>query len=443
MNLVIFHILWLIMLLSQSISHAQNGEWTLQQCIDTARVNNKNMQIKRNNLVLNEQRAKEAKANLNPKINANADYKYYTNLPYQLLPLSALNPLAPEGEFRAAQFGVPHNINANIQFTMPLYSPQLYGAIHASKIASEISVLEIIKAEELIYLEISNLYYNAQIMHHQLDFIDSNLINTNRILKNTQLLKEQLLATISEVNKIELQISQLTTQKIQIESKYKQVLNALKFHMGIPASSTFIIDNELNFDEYIEYVREDLIDYKLLTQQSILHQIELKYLYKSTYLPTIGLLATLGTSGFGYDQPPQNFLDFYPYGFAGLQVSYPIFNGNTKKYKIEQKKLDIINNELMTALNNEQTTMQIENANLQIRVARSSINTTLEQIQLAKSIYEKTILKQKNGLATLTDVLLEDKALRESQQAYLSAIVVYLQADLELKRTTGQITSTN
>jgi outer membrane protein TolC len=49
----------------------------MQQCIDTAQVHNKNLQMSRNNMAIGEQREKEAKANLIPKVTANADYKYF------------------------------------------------------------------------------------------------------------------------------------------------------------------------------------------------------------------------------------------------------------------------------------------------------------------------------------------------------------------------------
>ena len=52
--------------------------WTLQGCIDTALVNNRNLEIGRNSMLIGEQRHKEAIANLIPKVNAIADYKYYT-----------------------------------------------------------------------------------------------------------------------------------------------------------------------------------------------------------------------------------------------------------------------------------------------------------------------------------------------------------------------------
>ena len=49
--------------------------WTIQQCIDTAQVNNKNLQISRNNIAIGEQKEQEAKANLIPKLTANADVR--------------------------------------------------------------------------------------------------------------------------------------------------------------------------------------------------------------------------------------------------------------------------------------------------------------------------------------------------------------------------------
>ncbi len=230
MKLVNIHIQKLLLLFLLTGVHAAQAQvWTLQQCIDTAQVHNKNLQMSRNNIAISEQKSNETKANLIPKVTANADYKYFTNLPYQLLPVNAFNPALPEGEYKAMQFGVPHNINANLQLSMPLYNPQVYGAIQTTKIAVELTDLQYQKTEEQIYFEISNLYYNAQILHHQLAFIDSNLINAERLLKNIQLLNEQLLAKGTDVSKVKLQVSQLTTQKETIKNKYEQVLNALKF----------------------------------------------------------------------------------------------------------------------------------------------------------------------------------------------------------------------
>jgi outer membrane protein TolC len=442
MKLVNIHKHSLLLLLLIVFQSAQAQVWSLQQCIDTAQVHNKNLQMNQNNMAIGEQREKEAKANLIPKVTANADYKYFTNLPYQLLPLSALNPVAPEGEYRAAQFGVPHNINANLQLSMPLYNPQVYGAIQTTKIASKLTELQYQKTEEQIYFEISNLYYNAQILHHQLAFFDSNLINAARLLKNMQLLNEQLLAKGTDVSKIKLQIAQLLTQKESISSKYEQVLNALKFTMGISIEQSIQIDPNIQYQNTSEYSNSLTLDIRIIKTQNKLLSSELSTLNKSSFLPTLNLFGTFGTTGFGYNGEPNSFLDFYPIGFAGIQLSYPLFNGTVTHRKINQKKFEIKNNELQSGFLTEQNNMQVENAKLQREVAKKMVETTTEQIQLAQTIYEQTVLQQKQGTASLTDILLTDNTLREAQQSYLSAVIDYLKADLELKKLTGNI-STN
>jgi OMF family outer membrane factor len=149
-----------------------------------------------------------------------------------------------------------------------------------------------------------------------------------------------------------------------------------------------------------------------------------------------------GTTGFGYDKQPNDFLKFYPIGFAGIQLSYLVFNGTVTQRKINQKRIELRNSELQFSLLAEQNTMQVENAILERMVAKKSVETTSEQIELAKTIYRQTILQQKQGTASLTDVLLADNALREAQQTYLTVVIEYLKADLDLKKLTGNISTT-
>ena len=443
MKLVNVHKPCLVLLLIViGFQSAQAQVWSLQQCIDTAQVYNKKLQVNRNDIAIGEQREKEAKANFNPKVTANADYKYFTNLPYQLLPLNALNPAAPEGEFRAAQFGVPHNINLNLQLSMPLYNPQLYGAIQTTKIASEWIELQYQKLEEQIFFDISNLYYNAQILHHQLAFIDSNLINAERLFKNMQLLNEQLLVKGTDVSKVKLQVAQLTSQKVGVKSKYEQVLNALKFTIGLSLENNLQIETNILYENSFEYSSLSTLDFRMAIIKNRWLGLELNTLNKSRYLPSLNLLANYGTTGFGYNGKPNGFLDFYSIGFAGIQLSYPLFSGTVIERKINQKTLELKNNELQMGLINEQNYLQVENAKLQRKTAKNTVETLTEQIQLAQIIYEQTIVQQKLGTATLTDILLADNSLREAQQTYLSAVIDYLKADLELKKFTGNISLT-
>lgn len=415
---------------------AQAQVWSLQQCIDTAQVYNKALQMSRNNIAISQKRKMEAKANLIPKISATADYKYFTDLPTQLMPASIFG--GPAGTFKETQFGVPHNINANLQLTMPLYNPHVFGAIRTAKIATELNDLQLQKTEEQIYFDISNLYYNGQLLLRQLSFIDSNIVNTSKLLRNMQLLKEQLMARGTDVSKVQLQKEQLETQRELVSSKYEQVMNALKFAMGIPLQQIINIEQDIQYQINNEYAGTPAIDIRVANTQSKLLLSELNTLKKSK-LPSVSLFGTYGKTGFGDDKQPNDFLKFYPIGFAGIQLSYPLFNGTVTQRRISQKKLEVKNSELQIQIVTDQNAMQIENARRQRTVAQKSIETNTSQIKLAQTIYEQTVLQQKQGTASLTDVLLADTALREAQQNYLSAVVDYLKVDLELKKLTNQI----
>lgn len=441
MKLASIHKRFILLLLIATAVYTANAQvWSLQQCIDTAQVYNKSLQISRNSKTINEEKRKEAKGNLIPKITANADYKYFTDLPTQLMPASIFG--GPAGTFKETQFGVPHNINANLQLTMPLYNPQVFGAMQSSKIAVELSGLQLQKTEEQIYFDISNLYYNGQLLLRQLSFIDSNIVNTSKLFKNMQLLKEQLMAKGTDVSKVQLQKEQLETQKELVSSRYEQVTNALKFAMGIPLEQNINIEKDIQYKLSAEYTSTTAIDIRLANMQSKFLQSELSTLKRSK-LPSLSLFGTYGKTGFGYDKQPNDFLKFYPIGFAGIQLSYPLFNGTVTQRKINQKRLEIKNSELQVQLVTEQNTMQIENAKRQRSVAQKSITTSTSQIELAKIVYAQTFLQQKQGTASLSDVLLADSALREAQQNYLSAVVEYLKADLELKRLSGLLGAKN
>lgn len=410
--------------------------YSLQQCIDTALVNSKKLQISKNNQQINEQKRKEVQANLFPRIDANGEYKYYMDLPYQLMPLSTFNPTAPEGQFKEAQFGVPHNINANLQVSMPLYNPQLYTNISATKMAIEMSSLQHKKTEEEVFFDVSNLYYNAQILQNQLAFIDSNINNNKVLLKNMQLLHSQLLAKQTDVTKIELQLQQLVTQHELLTSKHEQVLNALKIMMGINLETIINVEQQIVFKTQSEQTSFNNIDIALVQQKTKLLDLELKSIKRSR-LPTVALFGMYGTTGFGYNQQPNEFLNFYPISFGGIKMQYPLFQGLSTQRKINQKKLELTNANLQLEMLNDQANMQTLNARQQKIITQKTVQNTQKQVELASKVYQQILLQQKQGTANLTEVLMADNALREAQQQYLSSIIEYLKADLELKKITG------
>ncbi len=421
-------------------TNAKAQNWTLKQCTDTALVHNKTLKIAQGDIKIANERNKEAKGGLIPKLYGNIDYRYYTDLQYQLLPASIFG--GPAGVYKEAQFGVPHNLNANLTLDVPLYNPQTIGAITVSKRAKEINQIQFQQTEEQVVFDVSNLYYNAQLVSNQIAFIKNGLSNSEKLLSNIQLLYSQQMVKGTDVDKIKLQKSQLNTQLSKANAQFQQIINLLKVQLGITLSRQITIEETFNTSsEVVKYTTKPSSDILLFNTKTLLLKSELKTL-KLSHLPSFSLYGTYGTTGYGNYSGTNDFFKTYPIGFAGVKMSWLMFSGTTLEHRIFQKKEELKQNTTRLELLNDKQNVQIENAQMQYEVASSNLLNSKSQLAIAETIYSKTLIQQKEGVASLTDVLLSDNTQKEAQQNYLSALVDVMKADLELKKVSGNILNT-
>jgi outer membrane protein TolC len=417
------------------LSNVYGQTWTIEQCVDSAIANNTSIAIAQKNKEISQLKHKEARANLLPKLSVNGDYKYFIELPYQLMPLSIFG--GPEGQFKEAQFGVPHNINANLILQVPIYSPNLLGNIEKVKTTQKIIDVEVQKIYEQVYFEIITIYRNAQLVKNQIDFIDTTIKNTTKILDNIKLLVSEKLAKQSDVRKLKLKISTLNLYNSNLETKLQQLYNGLQLLTG--STVEFEVENNIEMTVFEKYKPNGNKDFDIIQLQKELISIDLKTLKKTKYTPEIGLVATYGTQGLGYDKKPHQFFNFYPLGYVGIRVSYSLFNGTVTNKKINQKELELENIKLKESLVTDVQNIEIENATLKLNNASKNIDLSESQVKLAQIIYEQEISKHKAGLAAINDVFIAQNDIIQHQQNHLQNIAEYLAADLELKKLTNNI----
>ncbi|MEI2652847.1 MAG: TolC family protein [Microthrixaceae bacterium] len=102
--------------------------------------------------------------------------------------------------------------------TAPGGSRQL-GGIHVAREAERLAGYRANGAREEVVLEVSNVYYNAQILQARLAFLDSNVVNTEAMLRNVELLHDQSLARGTDVDRLRLQRDQLLTQRERVRAQ--------------------------------------------------------------------------------------------------------------------------------------------------------------------------------------------------------------------------------
>ena len=155
-------------------------------------------------------------------------------------------------------------------------------------------------------------------------------------------------------------------------------------------------------------------------------------------LPVINLNGFYGTTGYA-NTGSSDYLKFFPLGYAGLQAIMPLYTGNSTRRKIKTKEIEIEKAGIKLQMIKEKNNVDKINIVYQLSTTQKSLQTIQQQIQLAQKIYSSTLLQQKEGMATLTDVLLADNAIREGQQNYITALVTLRRAELENKKLTGNL----
>ncbi len=435
LNKTKFHSFFLIGVVMLMYISIQAQTLSLKQCIDTALQYNRTIKLSQLDVNIASEKNKEIKGMLLPKLNGMADYRYYTDLPYQLMPAAAFG--GPAGTYKEVQFGVPQSLNANLQLSVPLYNPNALSAIKTTRVANELSEIQKIKTDEDVVLEVSNVYYNAQILLNQLAFLDSNIINTQKLVQTTTLLHQQQIAKGTDVDRLKLQLDQISNQRNTVYSQQQQVLNALKFLMGKPISDP--IEVLISDKSVVEAIFQSQVttDMLLIDKKMELNSSELIGL-KNSRLPSLGAYGVYGTSGFG-NTGANSFFNFHPIGYVGAQLTIPLFSGTVTQHKIMQKKIEIDKTTIQKEMQTEKTKLDLINAEMQYTLAKQNISTVNNQIQLAQKIYDNTVLQNQQGIANITDLLMADNALREAQQNYILALVNLRKAELEYKRVTGNL----
>ncbi len=410
---------------------------SLEQCIDTALQYNRTIKLSQQDVFLANEKNKETKGSLLPKLNGMADYRYYTDLPYQLMPAAAFG--GPAGTYKEVQFGVPQSLNATLQLSVPVFSPSVLSAIKNSRVANELTDIQKIRTEEDVVLEVSNAYYNAQILLNQLAFLDSNIINTNKLVQTTTLLYQQQVAKGTDVDRLKLQLDQVTNQRNTVFSQQQQVLNSLKFLMGKPISDSVGVLKSENSDVEASFQSQVTTDILLIDKKIEFNNSELKGL-KNSRMPSMSAYGVYGTTGFG-NTGSNSFFNFHPIGYIGAQLSIPLFGGTVTRHKILQKNIEIEKTIIQKEQVTEKSKLDLINAEMQYTIANQNFATVGNQIKLAQKIYDNTVLQNQQGVANITDLLLADNSLREAQQNYIVALVNLRKAELEYKRVTGNLIS--
>jgi len=431
------------LLLFAAVANAQKiNSFTVQQAVDFAMQNS--VQVK--NALLDYQVQKQTNREITsvayPQINASGNFNDYLVIPTSLLPAEIAG--GPAGTYFPVKFGTKYNASGGFDVSQLLFDGQVFVGLIARGVALKFYEKQTEITEEMINVNVQKIYYQLVVGKQQMTSVDANIGRFEKLLKDTKEIYKQGFAERLDVDKVSVQLNNLQTEKIKIQSQLDAGNAGLKFLMNMPQKDLLLLTDSITEDKIKEniladnYKYEDRKEYQFLTIAKQLNEFNVRR-YKLSYLP---VLSAFGN--YSKNAQRQKF-DFFKGGqwfttsLIGLKLSVPIFDGFAKSSRVQKAKIEV----QRTNNNIEQLKSSIDNdvaqARLKITAAVVTMDNQKKNIELAEKVYNTTKIKYEQGLGNNQEIYNAQTELKIAQNNYYSSLYDAIIAKIDYQKATGKL----
>ena len=302
--------------------------------------------------------------------------------------------------------GVKNNTTLDITVSQLLFSGEYIDGLQATKVFYTMTDQNRQKTEIDLKESVANTYAMALVFEQTLIVLNQSSENTNKTLTDMQAMLKQGLVENTDVDQIEL-VS--LTLKNAISSMSRQIdatYDLLKFQLGMPFADKLVLSdnldniaNTVNLETLIgtQFNINNNLDYQILTTSEEISKLSLKR-EKSTYLPN---LTAVYRHQEMVNQPEFN---FNPKDLVQVSMNIPIASSGMRNAKVQQRKLEL--EQVINTKNNLANGLQLQYVNTlnELTTAYEKYLNDQRNIELTKRIFDKSLIKFNEGLATSRDI---------------------------------------
>lgn len=438
-NQGIYILTLLIGLSSFQVRGQEVHEFTLSEAQAYAIENSYKARVATYDVQESEYQVKETMAFGFPQLNGKVDYNYNIALPVQLLPAEFVG--GEPGEFAEIQFGTKNSMAASASLSQLIFDGTYIIGLKGAKIYNALVAQQKGATDFDVKKNTSDAYYVAVVAVENHKMLLDNLEKINEQLYQTTKLYENGLVEEQNVDQLRLNAGKV---KIEVENAERQIIisrNMLKFQLGIVLRDSIVLKE--NIQELIDNATLEIsgryaydvsqnIQFKVANAWVDIRETQVR-LEKSKYLPSLS--AMLNVSGTSYDESFNYFSgssNWYGASFVGVNMNVPIFSGMGRHNSVQRAKVNSLIMQVQREEMKESLNLQLLNSNANFNQALAAFNISLENVELAKSIRDKTYRKFQEGMSTSFEVTQAESQLITDQFNLVGAALNLFEAKTQI-----------
>ncbi|RUT04451.1 hypothetical protein DSM106972_046790 [Dulcicalothrix desertica PCC 7102] len=409
---------------------------TLNQALEAARRNNKQLQVALLQVERSQAAVREAQAALLPTLGLNA------NITRQR---SAQSRLGSEAQIRenpafADQFeGVQEStgFSGNAQFNYDLYTSGRRQAIirqAEEQLRSDEFNLEV--QSETIRLNVTNQYYDLQQADESVRINESAVENAQASLRDALALERAGVGTRFDVLQFQVDLANSQQQRTIAISQQQIAQRQLAATLSVPQSVNLSAADPVAIAGLWNQTLEASIIQALQNRPELQQQLAQRNIGEqqrrqalSALGPQISLVAQYNLLDQFQDQI--SVVDGYS---VGVQASIPLYEGGAARARASQAQRAISIAETQFAEQRNQIRFQVEQAFSQLQSNLSNIQTANVALEQATEALRLARLRFQAGVGTQTDVINAQNRLTQSEGNRVTAILGYNRALATIQR---------
>ena len=378
-----------------------------------------------------------------PSVNGAGSYTDNVLIQTQLLPGEFFGQ--PAGTYVPVKFGTQYYASGSVTLQQTLFDGQVFVGLQARKTSIDYRQRAAALTQDVIRANIYKIYYQLVVSKTQVEQIDANIARSQNLLHvNTELNKNGFAEKL-EVNRSEVQLANLQTERLSALTNIANGYYGLKFLMGMPEKDSLVLTDTVTEDQLKQgllnegvYDYNNRNDYQLYKSISQLNEYNVKR-YKLSYYPTLSLTGNYARIGQGNNFNVFGKGQWFNSAYVGLNLSVPIFNGFSKNANVKEAQLqleqsqntlknlkDSIDNSVLQAINNYHS-------------AIATLDYQKKNVALAEDVYNQSQKKYESGLGSTLDISNAEADLRVAQSNYVSAMYDAVIAQIDYLYATGQL----
>ena len=379
-----------------------------------------------------------------PQINGTIAYQNFLKLPTTLVPAQIFDPNAPPGSFIELKFGTQHSATVDLTATQLIFRGSYLVGLQASRVYRRFMEENLEKSEILVKELVSQTYYLILLTERTREILSTSLGNLKRTLYETGELYKAGFAEETDVQQLQLSVNDLETQVKTLGTQIRISYKLLRYQMGMDNNEVIVLTDSLDDilkridpkDLSVRQLELELhIDFRMAKTQEQGAMLTWKN-ERAAYLPSVSMFFTHSLTA---QREEFNFFknsgeSWFKSTVLGLNLNVPIWSSGMRKAKVAQAKL-----ELEKARNTK--AYVAEGLELGLMQARSDFLDALDKkdnnegnVQLAKIIYDKTLVKFREGTATSLELTQTYNQYLAAESNYTGSVVELLNAKIQLDK---------